>query len=59
MSIFFIFIIASKARLAAARSGSVVASSSARGVICQDKRHRSLHHPQALSAPPLLMIAFQ
>ena len=59
MSIFFIFIIASNARLAAARSGSVVASSSARGVICQDKPHLSLHHPHALSAPPLLMIVFQ
>ena len=37
MSIFFIFIIASNARLAAARSGSVVASRSARGVICPDR----------------------
>jgi hypothetical protein len=59
MSIFFIFIIASNARLAAARSGSVVASSSVRGVICQDKPHLSLHHPHALSVPPLLTIAFQ
>jgi hypothetical protein len=59
MSIFFIFIIASNARLAAARSGSVVASSSARGVICQDKPHLSLHHPHMLSVPPLLTIAFQ
>ena len=35
MSIFFIFIIASNARLAAARSELVVASSNTRGVICQ------------------------
>ncbi len=39
--------------------GSVVASSSVRGVICQDKPHLSLHHPQALSLPPLLTIALQ
>jgi hypothetical protein len=39
MSIFFIFIIASNARFAAATSESVVASSSARGVICQDRPH--------------------
>ena len=45
MSIFFIPIIASNARLAAARSGSVIASISARGVICQDKPQRSLHQP--------------
>ena len=54
MSIFFIFIIASNARFAAERSESVVASSSTRGVICQDKPHLSLHHPHALSAPPLV-----
>ena len=59
MSIFFMVIIASNARLAAAGSESVVASNSARGVICQDRPHLSLHHPHALSAPPLLMIAFQ
>src|SRR5688572_15372444 len=40
MSIFFIPIIASNARLAAARSGLVTASASARGVICQDNPHR-------------------
>jgi hypothetical protein len=39
--------------------GSVVASSSTRGVICQDKPHLSLHHPHALSAPPLPTMAFQ
>ena len=49
MSIFVISIIASKARLAAARSGSAIAAVSARGVICHDRPHLSLHHPQALS----------
>ncbi len=49
MSIFPICIIASKARLAAARSGSAIAAVSARGVICHDRPHLSLHHPQALS----------
>ena len=53
MSILVICIIASKARLAAAGSGSVIASDSAIGVICQDSPHLSLHQPQALSAPPL------
>src|ERR1051325_4205792 len=59
MSIFFISIIASNARLAAARSGSVNALVRAIGVICQDKPHLSLHHPHALSSPPLPTIAFQ
>src|SRR3954451_10667935 len=59
MSIFVIGIIASKARLAAALSRLVVASSRTRGVICQEKPHRSLHQPQALSSPSLSMIAFQ
>jgi hypothetical protein len=36
MSIFLIVIMASIARFAAARSGSVVASSNTRGVICQE-----------------------
>src|SRR5690242_19047812 len=58
-SIFFMGIIASKARLAAAVSALVVASSRTRGVICQEKPHRSLHQPQALSSPPLSTIAFQ
>src|SRR3954452_18296939 len=58
-SIFFMGIIASKARLAAAVSGLVVASSRTRGGICQEKPHRSLHQPQALSSPPLSTIAFQ
>ena len=49
MSIFLICIIASKARLAAARSESAIAAVSARGVICHDKPHLSLHQPQALS----------
>ena len=59
MSIFRIVIIASNARLAAAGSGSVIASVRASGVICQDNPHRSLHQPQALSCPPLPTIAFQ
>src|SRR3954451_14047074 len=59
MSIFVIGIIASKARLAAAVSRLVVASSRARGGICQEKPHRSLPQLQALSSPPLSMIAFQ
>src|SRR5437868_14560219 len=59
MSIFLISIMASNARLAAARSGSVIALVRATGVICQDKPHLSLHHPQALSSPPLPTIAFQ
>ena len=46
MSIFFIDIIASNARLAAAGSGSEIASRSARGVICQDTPHLSLHQPK-------------
>jgi len=51
-------IMASNARLAAARSRSVIASVRARGVICQDRPHLSLHQPQALSWPPLWTIAF-
>src|SRR5690606_21536414 len=53
MSILRISIIASNARLAAFRSGSLIASVRARGVICQDRPHLSLHQPQALSRPPL------
>src|SRR6185436_19407793 len=59
MSIFFISIIASNARLATAGSGSVTALVKAIGVICQDNPHLSLHHPHALSSPPLPTIAFQ
>ena len=59
MSILFIVSIASNARLAAARSGSVTACVSAIGVICQDKPRLSLHQPHALSWPPLPTIAFQ
>jgi len=59
MSIFFICIIASNARLAAAVSGSVIAFVRASGVICQDRPHLSLHQPQALSSPPLPSMAFQ
>jgi len=59
MSIFFIVIIASIARLALALSGLVVSSIRRRGVICQEKPQRSLHQPQALSVPPLSTIAFQ
>ena len=42
-------IIASNARLATARSGSVTAFVKASGVICQDRPHLSLHQPHALS----------
>jgi len=59
MSMFFICIIASNARLAAAVSGSVIAFVRAIGVICQDNPHLSLHQPHALSWPPLPTIAFQ
>ena len=52
-SIFFIGIIASNARLAAAVSGLVVASSRTRGVICQEKPHLSLHQPPGKSAGAL------
>src|SRR5581483_9383265 len=55
MSIFVIGIIASNARFAAAASELSRASSRTRGVICQEKLQRSLHHPLALS-PPLLSI---
>ena len=59
MSIFFIVIIASKARLAAARSGLVYARVSATGVICHEIPHLSLRQPHSLSWPPLSTIAFQ
>ena len=49
MSIFFICIIASNARLATAGSGSVIAFVRAIGVICQNTPHLSLHQPHALS----------
>ena len=51
-------IIASKARLATARSGLAMASVSTRGVICQFRPHLSLHQPQALSRPPWPTMAF-
>jgi hypothetical protein len=44
MSIFFIGIIASKARLASPPPAAS-ASVSARGVICQERPQRSLHQP--------------
>ena len=59
MSIFFMVIMASKARLAAARSGWVVARVSCTGVICHEMPQRSLHQPQALSWPPWPTMAFQ
>jgi len=58
MSIFFISIIAPKARCASSPPAAS-ASVRARGVICQLRPQRSLHQPQALSAPPLPTIAFQ
>ena len=57
MSILRIAIIASKTRLAAARSGSFMPEVSATGVICHDTFHLSLHHPQAFSCPSFLTIA--
>ena len=59
MSIFFIFIIAAKARLRASALGLAIASVSTRGVIYQDSPQRSLHQPHWLSFPPLPTIAFQ
>lgn len=59
ISIFRIVIIASKARLAAAGSGSRIASVSASGAICHDNPHLSMRQPQALFSPPLPTIAFQ
>ena len=59
MSIFFIVIIASNARLATAGSGPKTASDRAIGVICQETPHLSLHQPHSLSWPPLPTIAFQ
>ena len=35
-----------------------MASVSARGVICHDRPHLSLHQPHSLAWPPLSMIAF-
>jgi hypothetical protein len=58
MSIFPISIIASYARFAAAGSGSEMAARTARGVICHDTPHLSLHQPHALSSPPLSTMAF-
>jgi hypothetical protein len=49
MSIFFIGIIASNERFAAAGSRSESAAIRARGVICQDTPHLSLHQPHWLS----------
>ena len=57
-SIFFIVIIASKARFASPPPAAN-ASISARGVICQESPQRSLHQPHSLSLPPLPTIAFQ
>ena len=57
-SIFFIGIIASKARFASSPPAAI-ASASTRGVICQDRPQRSLHQPHWLSLPPLPTIAFQ
>src|SRR5262245_20571229 len=57
-SIFFMSIIASKARLASAPPAAI-ASISTRGVICHETPHLSLHQPHALSWPPLPTMAFQ
>jgi hypothetical protein len=57
-SIFVIVIIAPKARLASSPPAAS-ASVSARGVICHESPHRSLHQPQALASPPLPTMASQ
>src|SRR3990167_7958171 len=49
MSIFLISIMASNARLATAGFGSAMAAVRARGVICHDSPHLSLHQPHSLS----------
>ncbi|MOA54801.1 hypothetical protein D3C78_1784830 [compost metagenome] len=49
ISILPICIMASKARLAASGSGSVIASVRARGVICQEMPHLSWHQPHSLA----------
>jgi hypothetical protein len=51
-SIFFIGIIASKARLVTSPPAAK-ASVSTRGVICHEIPHLSLHQPHWLSCPPL------
>ena len=56
--VYFIFIIASKARFPSAPPAPS-ASINTRGVICQEMPQRSLHHPHWLSAPPFPTIAFQ
>jgi hypothetical protein len=58
MWIFFIFIIASNALCGRTVGIARCVQQRPRG-ICQDKPHLSLHHPHALSVPPLLTIAFQ
>lgn len=55
-SILCIDIIASNARLASSPPATS-ASVKTRGVICHERPHRSLHHPQALSSPPLPTMA--
>jgi hypothetical protein len=57
-SIFCIFIIASKARLASPPPAAI-AWVSTRGVICHETPHLSLHQPHWLSSPPLPTMAFQ
>src|ERR1700712_3377467 len=59
MSIFFMPIMASMARFAAALSGSAKALSRARGTICQDRPNLSLHQPHCDSWPPSATIALQ
>ncbi len=58
-SIFFIVIIAWKARPAASRSELVVASISCFGVTCHDRPKGSFSQPHWLSWPPLAVRAFQ
>jgi hypothetical protein len=59
MSIFFISIIASNARLAQRYQDRLPLCSERSAWICQDNPHLSLHQPHVLSSPPLPTIAFQ
>jgi len=59
MSILRIGIIASKARLAAARSGLAMACIITTGVLCHESPHVSRHQPHRLSSPPFPTMASQ
>ena len=59
MSILIIFVIASIARRARSRSGSLISSISRVGVTCQKTPQRSLSQPHAISEPPSAVSAAQ